>query len=273
MTFLGTTIPANTPGPEALRIALDRLFNHPNTGPFFARQMIQRLVTSNPSPAYVGRVAAAFANNGAGVRGDLKAVWTAMLTDTEARTRLPQPTRLSGKLREPVVRFVQWARTVGITSTQRRLRDLRSVRRATRRSARARCVRRRCSTSSGPATCRPTPTSPRRAKQAPEFQLLNETTTAGYINFMQYITRATTTTTCGPTYSALLPIAHGRAGGDRLAQPAAHRESAVRRHADRVADALSAFNVTAASSDNAKLDMLAAACLLILCSPEYLVQK
>ena len=73
-------------GPEALRIALDTLFNHANTGPFFARQMIQRLVTSNPSPAYVGRVAAAFANNGAGVRGDLKAVWTAILTDTEART-------------------------------------------------------------------------------------------------------------------------------------------------------------------------------------------
>ena len=66
VTFLGTTIPANTPGPEALRIALDRLFNHANTGPFFARQMIQRLVTSNPSPAYVGRVAAAFANNGCG---------------------------------------------------------------------------------------------------------------------------------------------------------------------------------------------------------------
>jgi uncharacterized protein (DUF1800 family) len=117
VTFLGTTIPANTPGPEALRLALDRLFNHANTGPFFARQMIQRLVTSNPSPAYVGRVAAVFANNGAGTRGDLKAVWTAILTDTEAR-RAPGPSdTLSGKLREPVVRFVQWARTVGTTST------------------------------------------------------------------------------------------------------------------------------------------------------------
>jgi len=64
---------------------LDRLFNHPNTGPFFARQMIQRLVTSNPSPAYVGRVAAKFANNGAGVRGDLHAVFGAILLDDEAR--------------------------------------------------------------------------------------------------------------------------------------------------------------------------------------------
>ena len=83
VTFLGITIPANTAGPQALSIALDRLFNHPNAGPFFARQMIQRLVTSNPSPAYVGRVAAAFADNGAGVRGDLKAVWTAILMDDE----------------------------------------------------------------------------------------------------------------------------------------------------------------------------------------------
>ncbi len=84
VNFLGTNIPANTPGRDALRIALDRLFNHPNAGPFFARQMIQRLVTSNPSPAYVGRVAAAFANNGSGTRGDLRAVWTAILMDDEA---------------------------------------------------------------------------------------------------------------------------------------------------------------------------------------------
>jgi uncharacterized protein (DUF1800 family) len=77
--FLGTSIPGNTPGSQALGLALDRLFNHPNVGPFFGRQMIQRLVTSNPSPAYVARVAAAFNDNGSGVRGDLKAVWRAIL--------------------------------------------------------------------------------------------------------------------------------------------------------------------------------------------------
>src|SRR5690606_29161610 len=115
--FLGTTIPANTDGQEALRIALDTLSNHPNVGPFFAKQMIQRLVTSNPSPAYVQRVASAFADNGSGVRGDLRAVWTAILMDEEAR-RMPEAGEtLRGKLREPIVRFVQWARTVGITST------------------------------------------------------------------------------------------------------------------------------------------------------------
>ena len=151
--------------PEALRIALDRLFNHANTGPFFARQMIQRLVTSNPSPAYVGRVAAVFANNGSGVRGDLKAVWTAILNDTEARTLPAASDTLSGKLREPVVRFVQWARTVGITSSNGALRDLRSLRKRYLARARARCVRLRCSISIGRAMCRPTRPSPPQANR------------------------------------------------------------------------------------------------------------
>jgi uncharacterized protein (DUF1800 family) len=71
--FLGTTIPAGTPGAEALKTALDTLFNHPSVGPFIGKQLIQRLVTSNPSPGYVARVASAFNNNGAGVRGDLRA--------------------------------------------------------------------------------------------------------------------------------------------------------------------------------------------------------
>ena len=74
--FLGVLIPAQSaPDPAGdLKLALDRLVNHPNVGPFIGRQLIQRLVTSNPSPAYVSRVAAAFADNGQGVRGDLKAV-------------------------------------------------------------------------------------------------------------------------------------------------------------------------------------------------------
>ncbi len=117
VSFLGTNIPANTAGPEAMRIALDALFNHPNVGPFFAKQMIQRLVTSNPSPAYVGRVATAFNNNGSGVRGDLRAVWRAILTDVEATSPPSSVEQLRGKLREPIVRFVQWARTVGVTTT------------------------------------------------------------------------------------------------------------------------------------------------------------
>jgi uncharacterized protein (DUF1800 family) len=83
--FLGTTVPANTDGFASLRIALDTIFAHSNVPPFVSKQLIQRLVTSNPSPAYVGRVSAVFANNGSGVRGDMKAVIRAVLTDTEAR--------------------------------------------------------------------------------------------------------------------------------------------------------------------------------------------
>ena len=76
-------------------MALDTIFNHPNVGPFICRQLIQRLVTSNPSPAYVARVAAVFNNNGTGVRGDLKAVRRrAILLDTEARSASAPPARL-----------------------------------------------------------------------------------------------------------------------------------------------------------------------------------
>jgi len=65
--------------------ALDNIFNHPNVGPFISKHFIRQMVTSNPTPAYVGRVAAAFNNNGTGVRGDLKAVVKAVLLDPEAR--------------------------------------------------------------------------------------------------------------------------------------------------------------------------------------------
>jgi uncharacterized protein (DUF1800 family) len=103
----GIILPEARTGQEDLRSAMDLLHMHPNTGPFLARQLIQRLVSSNPSPAYVYRVARVFADNGSGVRGDLKAVVRAILLDPEAR-RTPDPldpTR--GKLREPLLRMTQ----------------------------------------------------------------------------------------------------------------------------------------------------------------------
>ncbi|WP_234413878.1 DUF1800 family protein [Ideonella sp. A 288] len=115
-SFLGTTVPANTPGATALAMALDTLAAHPNVGPFIGRQLIQRLVTSNPSPAYVRRVAAAFADNGAGVRGDLSAVVRAVLLDEEARSDLGLVAPAFGKLREPMLRLVHWARSFKATS-------------------------------------------------------------------------------------------------------------------------------------------------------------
>ena len=118
-SFLGQTIPAGTSGPQSLKIALDVLFNHPNTAPFISKQLIQRLVTSNPSPAYVRRVATAFVNNGQGVRGDMKAVLEAVLLDNEAMDprHITAPGRSLGKLREPVLRFTTVARALGADKT------------------------------------------------------------------------------------------------------------------------------------------------------------
>jgi uncharacterized protein (DUF1800 family) len=92
---------------------VDNVFNHPNVGPFIGEQLIQRLVMSNPTGAYVSRVAAAFNNNGSGVRGDMKAVLRAILLDPEARlARTAQPNGY-GKLREPVLRFTHLHRAFG----------------------------------------------------------------------------------------------------------------------------------------------------------------
>lgn len=117
-SFLGVTIPASaTADPSGdLKIALDTLFNHPNVGPFIGRQLIQRLVTSNPSPAYVQRVAAVFNDNGKGVRGDMAAVVRAILLDPEARDPGQAASANAGKLREPVVRMANWARAFGASS-------------------------------------------------------------------------------------------------------------------------------------------------------------
>jgi len=96
-----TPVPAGMQARPELKLALDTIFNHPNVGPFISRQLIQRLVTSNPSPAYVERVAKVFNDNGAGERGDLFAVAKAILLDPEARGA---PSATVGKLREPVMR-------------------------------------------------------------------------------------------------------------------------------------------------------------------------
>ena len=91
---------------EDLEIALDNLFSHPNVGPFIGKQLIQKLVTSNPSPAYIARVASTFNDNGAGVRGDLAAVVKAILMDPEALLgHIEQPDTF-GKLKEPLMKLI-----------------------------------------------------------------------------------------------------------------------------------------------------------------------
>jgi uncharacterized protein (DUF1800 family) len=111
--FLGVTIAASgSADPDGdLKIALDTLFNHPNLPAFFSKQMIQHMVTSNPSPAYVNRVAQVFKNDGTGVRGNLQAVIEAILLDPEARDTAGDTANPKfGKVREPLLRYTEWAR-------------------------------------------------------------------------------------------------------------------------------------------------------------------
>jgi len=112
----GRVLPAAQGGTQDLKDTLDTLFNHPNTGPFIVRQLIQRLVTSNPSPGYVYRVAQIFANNGAGVRGDLGAVVRALLLDYEARSSTLLAGTGHGKLKEPLLRATAFMRAFGAAS-------------------------------------------------------------------------------------------------------------------------------------------------------------
>ena len=286
--FLGATVPAGTDGTAALKIALDTLFNHPNVGPFFGKQMIQRLVTSNPSPAYVARVASAFNNNGAGVRGDLKAVFAAVLLDDEARGPTYLVLNAFGKLREPIIRLVQWGRSFGIASARGswKIGDL-----------------------SNPATqlgqsplrspsvfnfFRPGYVPPSTALSAsltpaPEFQLVNESSVGGYLNYMQGVIRngifvnspdlpnAASNATNGyditAAYSVELPLA-----GDAqklvkqlgLMLCAGQLSDATQ---TLIVNALNATPITAASSDSARRDRVAAAIFLVMASADYLIQK
>ncbi len=123
-TFLGETIPADTPMTESIDLALDIIMDHPNVAPFISRQLIQRFVTSNPEPAYVARVAEAFESGryqlpnatvvGDGRKGDLAATLAAVLFDEQARDPSARSDPGFGKVREPILRFTAWARAFDV---------------------------------------------------------------------------------------------------------------------------------------------------------------
>ncbi len=114
----GVVLPAGQSGDQDLEQALDNIFNHPNVGPFIAIRLIQRLVTSHPSPGYVQRVAQVFNDNGSGVRGDLGAVVRAILLDPEAHSAMPM--EIDGKLKEPLLRLTQLWKAYDATSASGR---------------------------------------------------------------------------------------------------------------------------------------------------------
>lgn len=114
-TFLGVTVPAGATQDDSVRATVDAAFNNASTAPYVSQFLIRHLVTANPSPAYVGRVAAVFANNGSGVRGDMRAVIRAILTDAEARGAARTGTG-DGKVKEPILVMLAMARAIGMTT-------------------------------------------------------------------------------------------------------------------------------------------------------------
>ena len=175
----GRVLPAGQGPQQDLSDALDTLFQHPNVGPFVGRQLIQRLVGSNPSPAYIGRVAAAFADNGSGVRGDLRAVVTAVLLDPEARGDTPPPR--AGKLREPVLRFAQLLRALG-ASSRNGLNDIHYLDSADDALGQSPLLSPSVFNFYAPGY-RPAGPLAAAGMVAPEFQITTETTVVGSLNF------------------------------------------------------------------------------------------
>jgi hypothetical protein len=226
-------------------------------------------VTSNPSPAYVARVAAAFGDNGEGVRGDLKAVWTAVLTDPEALA--PSDAAIGGKLREPVARYAGWARTVGVASENGKweIFDLSNAGRLLGQSPlRSPSV----FNFFRPGYVPPHTAIAEAGAVAPEFQIANETSIAGYANFLQWAIRGGNGDV-KPTYAAMLAFAHDPHEVVRwlnLHLAAGQLSSAS---CALIEGAVASVGATAESDVETKTNALASACLLVMCAPEYLVQK
>lgn len=263
---LGVDVSSTADGAAALKILLDTLAAHANVGPFIGRQLIQRLVASHPSPAYVARVAAVWADNGAGQRGDLKAVVRAVLLDEEARKPSAQPS--AGRLREPVQRLVQWARSFGAASPT----GLWNVGDTTNPATRLGQSPLRSPSVFNffrPGYVPPNSTLGTNSITAPEFQLCNESTVAGYLNFMQTV----------------IGSGVGEVRGDYTAElalstdvPAMVAGIALRLAGDGISTDTQTKIATAvatitATNDTGKRNRVNAAVLMLMACPEYQVQK
>lgn len=289
--FLGATIaPQSTSSPSAsLQVALDTLSNHPNVGPFIGKQLIQRLVTSNPSPQYVAAVAAAFDNNGAGVRGDMKAVVKAVLMHPEAR----RTSDTAGKLREPVLRLSAVLRAFGYRSDSGRYRVGITDNAGTQlgqtpmRSPSVFNFYR-------PGYVPPGTQAGAAGLAVPEMQITHETTVSGYVNYMrdalQFGVGQSNGTINGvaynrrdlqPDFSAELALADQPAQLiDRLdarllagTMPAALKAEIQGAIGSIAIPALNATGSNQAQIDAARRTRVNAAVLLTVVSPEFLVQK
>ena len=212
-TFLGVTIPAQTVSTADtkgdLKIALDTLFNHPNVGPFIGKQLIQRLVTSNPSPAYVARVTAAFNGDGSGgvttKRGDMKAVWKAVLLDPEARTVSTSAT--AGKVREPVLRLANFMRAFNATSVSGRYQGIGNTDDPASRLNQTPMFAPTVFNFYRPGYVPSSKTIADANLVAPEFQIVHDVSVAGYMNYLRSIVTVDVNRDIQQNYAAELALA------------------------------------------------------------------
>ena len=162
------------------------MHQHPNVGPFIGKQLIQRLVTSNPSPAYIARVAAAFDDNGAGVRGDMRAVVRAVLLDAEARDPAWPATTASASCASRCCACTAFLRAFGARSDSGRFLigatddPGRQLGQSPLRSPSVFNFFR-------PGYVPPNTQAGGLNLSVPEMQITNETTVAGYANYMRAV--------------------------------------------------------------------------------------
>jgi uncharacterized protein (DUF1800 family) len=285
--FLGVTIPPQNPADPvaSLKVALDTLAAHPNVGPFIGRQLIQRLVTSNPSPQYVAAVSQAFANNGAGVRGELKAVIRAVLLHPEAQ----QPASAAGtggKLREPVLRLAAFLRAYPHTSDSGQWKvgntdnPANSLNQTPLRAPSVFNFYR-------PGYVAPLSNSAARGMVAPELQILDETSAAGWINAMRDNLSRGVGSTFAPTNRRDLQrnwateMAQAAKPGALVAKVTETLLAGQATQAlnDEITAAVASIAVPAfngnnqAAIDNALRNRVFAALLLTLATPDYIVHR
>jgi len=278
--FLGTVIPEQASAdPEAsLRVALDRLYSHPNVGPFIGKQLIQRMVTSNPSPAYVARVASAFDDNGSGVRGDMKAVIRAVLLDPEARSPLPGATDY-GKLREPVLRIAHWLRAFGAQSASGRFligntdNPNSSLGQTPMRSPSVFNFYR-------PGYVPPNTDIAAAGLVAPEMQITHESSVAGYLNTLRSVISSGigsgSPRDVQPDYGEVIGLAdRPDALVDRIGAMliAGDMSPELRAQAIDAVGSVAVSTSNAQSAATARLNRVKLAVFLVMASPDYLVQK
>ncbi|MEO8058605.1 MAG: DUF1800 domain-containing protein [Burkholderiales bacterium] len=265
-TFLGLTIASGTDATAALTQALDKIFAHPNTAPFFSRQLIQRLVTSNPSPAYVARVAAVF-NNSAD-RGNLGAVIRAVLLDDEARNAATAASPSFGKLREPMLRFTGWARAFN-TSSPSELWKVGDTSDSAKGLAQSPLRSPSVFNFFRPGYVPPNSPLGSAALVAPEFQIANESSVVGCINFLQRAV-AGSVGDLTPDYTSLTPLADdAQALLDEINLVLAANQLG----ATTVATLAAALQTMAGGTDVARRNRINAALVLVLAAPEFIVQK